>query len=146
MQPLIVKPFSDKIIADIQVHVREVRRMFEGRPCCDAGSPPSARFNRYHLHNPKVLVDYHQRPQLTRLASRIFGEPVKPSYVFLAMYTDKGICPGHTDRPQCRYTLDLCISQDKIWNIMVGEDANDKVGKPYRLREGEALAYSGSEQ
>lgn len=82
-------------------------------------------FIRTYAHNVPYFVGIHR--QLVDLASEIFGEPVKPSYSFLSMYRDDGICPLHIDRPQCRYTIDYLIrqTQPEPWPIRIGDPMSD---------------------
>lgn len=138
MEATVIRPFPEDFLTDIQTHLREARRLFEGTPYHDT------LFNRWFIHNPPSLKPYHL--DLERTASSVFGEPVKASYSFVSMYGAGGICPGHIDRPQCRYTIDLCVAQRRPWEIYVGEDRRDRVGKPYLLNPGEALCYSGTGQ
>lgn len=93
-------------------------------------------FYRIGVHNAPFLVDVHV--QLKETASAIFGEPVKPSYVWLSLYNENGVCPLHVDRPQCKYTIDYCIDQDEEWPIWVDD-------KPYVLRPNDALCFSGTD-
>jgi hypothetical protein len=83
-------------------------------------------FVRTYAHNVPFFVAIHR--QLVEFASSIFGEPVKPSYCFLSMYEDNGICPLHIDRPQCRYTIDYLIRQDQAepWPIHIGDHMTDE--------------------
>jgi len=78
-------------------------------------------FVRRYAHNVPYFVNIHR--QLTDFASEQFGEPLKPSYSFLSMYDDDGICPLHIDRPQCYRTIDYLIQQDQSepWPIRIGE-------------------------
>lgn len=82
-------------------------------------------FVRDYAHNVPFFVKIHR--QLADTATSIFGEPVKPSYSFLSMYKDNGICPLHIDRPQCRYTIDYLIrqTQPETWPILIGEHMTD---------------------
>ena len=82
-------------------------------------------FVRQYIHNPPFLVKIHK--QLQEFATEIFGEPVKPSYVFLSMYKEDGICPLHIDRPQCRYTIDYLIrqTQPEPWPICIAGHMSD---------------------
>jgi hypothetical protein len=82
-------------------------------------------FGRNYANNVPFFVKIHQ--QLTDLASDLFSEPVKPSYSYLSMYQDDGICPLHIDRPQCRYTIDYLIrqTQSEPWPILIGEHMSD---------------------
>lgn len=93
-------------------------------------------FYRIGIHSAPFLVEIH--PQLTEVASSIFGEPVKPSYVWLSLYNENGVCPFHTDRPQCKYTIDYCIDQDEEWPIWVDD-------KAYILLPNDALCFSGTD-
>jgi hypothetical protein len=83
-------------------------------------------FVRTYAHNVPFFMGIHR--QLMDFASDVFGEPVKPSYSFLSMYQDNGICPLHIDRPQCRYTIDYLVRQDQPdpWPIHIGDHMNDE--------------------
>ena len=83
-------------------------------------------FVRRWIHNVPYFVNIHQ--QLTEFASDLFGEKVKPSYSFLSMYQDNGVCPLHVDRSQCRYTIDYLIRQDQAdpWPIHIGDPMSDE--------------------
>ena len=83
-------------------------------------------FSRRCAHNVSIFQHLHN--QLTDFASEQFGEKVKPSYSFLSMYEDNGICPLHIDRDQCRYTIDYLIRQEQPepWPIYIGEPMSDK--------------------
>jgi hypothetical protein len=83
-------------------------------------------FVRRYAHNVPYFVNIHR--QLTEFASEQFGEPLKPSYSFLSMYDDNGICPLHIDRPQCYRTIDYLIQQDQAepWPIRIGEPMTDE--------------------
>jgi len=96
-----------------------------GTPLLSDENETDNRFNRRYAHNAPYLVNIHR--QLSNLASDIFGEKVKPSYVFLSIYNENGICPLHIDRPQCRYTIDYLIDEDvdKPWPIYVGPEMTD---------------------
>jgi len=82
-------------------------------------------FFRRCAHNVSIFQHLHN--QLTDFASEQFGEKVKPSYSFLSMYGDNGICPLHIDRDQCLYTIDYLIRQDhrEPWPIYIGEPMSD---------------------
>lgn len=83
-------------------------------------------FVRTYANDVPFFVKIHH--QLTDLASEIFGESVKPSYSFLSMYKNNGICPLHVDRPQCRYTIDYLIRQDQAepWPIHIADPMTDE--------------------
>jgi len=147
MIPTIISPlFAEKFFISLKESAEKARKAFEGSAYHEEGRPPESTFNRWQVHNPTFLQSLHHSRLITDMAERVFPEPVKPSYCFLSIYGPEGICPGHTDRPQCVYTIDLCVSQSRPWPIYVGEDADDKIGKPYILKENEALCYSGTGQ
>lgn len=83
-------------------------------------------FVRKYAHNVPFFVNIHR--QLVEFASKTFGEKVKPSYCFLSMYEDDGICPLHIDRPQCRYTIDYLIrsTHPGPWPIHIGNHMTDE--------------------
>jgi len=62
---------------------------------------------RYVVHNEGVARFFHQ--QLTATVAAIAGEPVKPSYVYLASYQPGAILKKHTDREQCEFSITLCL-------------------------------------
>ncbi len=62
---------------------------------------------RYVAHNEPVSQFFHG--QFAPLVSRIVGRTVKPSYVYFAGYEPGSDLPLHVDRPQCEYTLAMCI-------------------------------------
>jgi hypothetical protein len=94
-------------------------------------------FYRYYLHNPSFLKVMHKK--LLPLAQEKFNTELKMSYSFLSMYIKGiGICPLHTDRPQCRYSIDLCLDQISPWPIFIND-------VEYLLQPNEALLYSGVE-
>lgn len=93
-------------------------------------------FKRKGAHNLPFFIYIHK--QLEEVASEIFGEPVKASYNYLSLYNENGVCPFHTDRPQCKFTIDYCIDQDQTWDIYVDD-------KNYTLKPNDALCYSGTD-
>jgi hypothetical protein len=83
-------------------------------------------FSRFMAQN--VGIFQHIHGQLVDFVSEQFGQQVKPSYSFLSMYDDNGICPLHIDRDQCLYTIDYLIRQDdpKPWPIYIGQPISDE--------------------
>lgn len=141
MTPKIIRPFSDDILSDLNDHVNQVRRCFDwpGIPLHDKDHTESERMNRWCWHNLPLLKHLHHSRYLREMADDIFGEHVKPSYVFLSMYAPNGVVPLHTDRPQCYRTIDLQLSSDGVWPIYIDD-------KAYILEEGQAICYSGTGQ
>lgn len=128
--PLIARSLFDPI-----THEAIKKFLAERLPLNALGSPVDTdeaweddlqKFNRKWAHNVPYLVNIHR--QLTPWACEQFGEKVKPSYAFLSMYNDKGICPLHVDRPQCYRTIDYLIDcdVDELWPIYIGEPMTDE--------------------
>ncbi len=63
--------------------------------------------SRYVAHNDPVARFFHS--QLTTTVTAIAGEPVKPSYVYLASYQPGAVLRKHTDREQCEFSVTLCL-------------------------------------
>ena len=112
-------------------------------------------FFRKFVHNHPLLRVLHGN--MVEEASEIFGEKVKPSYVFLSMYfKGQGAVPLHIDRPQCYRTIDVCLNQEKVWPIYVNhtdkwsedkeeqEKIKNNAGE-YLLQPGDAVCYSGTD-
>jgi hypothetical protein len=62
---------------------------------------------RYVAYNDPVARFFHQ--QITAAISAFAGEPLKPSYVYLASYQPGAILEKHTDREQCDFSVTLCL-------------------------------------
>ena len=69
------------------------------------GDNQSAR--RYVAHNESVTRFFHS--QIATAVSEVVGEPVKPSYVYLASYLGGAELKKHTDREQCEFSVTLCL-------------------------------------
>jgi hypothetical protein len=94
-------------------------------------------FQRAGFYNDPFFKELHH--MIVDRFSTIIGENVRPSYCYTSMYfKGKGVCPEHVDRPQCAYTLDLCVNQNEAWPINVA-------GSNYILNQGDCLIYSGTE-
>lgn len=131
MKTYIDRPMVVKDLFDTETHKTIVRYINEFVPlfplAADRKDPDNpGKFGRRYAHNLPFLVNIHH--QLKEYASDLFGEKVKPSYVFLSMYDKGGRCPLHIDRPQCRYTIDYLIQQEasEPWPIHVGRQMTDK--------------------
>jgi hypothetical protein len=102
-----------------EVHQRMIAYLDEQVPYLSVGLDTD-NFTRRFMHNNPFFMHVHG--QLTEFASEMCGEKLKPSYSFLSMYDEHGICPLHIDRPQCYKTIDYLIRQspDEPWPIYVG--------------------------
>lgn len=100
---------------------------------------------RYAVHNDPVARFFHR--QLTRKISDVAGEPLKPSYVYLASYQSGAELKKHTDREQCEFSITLCLdfSPEPIlatpWPICL-QTPNSTVQVYQAL--GDGLAYRGT--
>lgn len=62
---------------------------------------------RYVAHNDPVARFFHE--QIADTVSRVVGEAIKPSYVYMACYLEGAELKKHTDRPQCEFSVTLCL-------------------------------------
>jgi hypothetical protein len=62
---------------------------------------------RYVAHNEPVTRFFHH--DITSTLSAVAGEPIKPSYVYLASYLSGAELMKHTDREQCEFSVTLCL-------------------------------------
>jgi len=89
-------------------HIAALRRYYRHairRGAIHLGDEQSSR--RYAAHNEPVVRFFHH--QLANTVAAIVGEAVKPSYVYLASYLSGAALPKHTDRPQCEFSVTLCL-------------------------------------
>jgi hypothetical protein len=95
-------------------------------------------FGRYVFTDP--LIDFYAN-KLILTARKIFNsETLLPSYSLFAHYEgNNASLYKHKDDNACTYTIDMCVYQNKTWDLWV-ED------KPYTLLENQALAYYGNDQ
>ena len=96
--PNLIHPFQ---IAALRRYYRhEIRR-----GAIRLGDYQSSR--RYVAHNESVARFFHL--QIANAVATIVGEPVKPSYVYLASYLSGAELKKHTDREQCEFSVTLCL-------------------------------------
>lgn len=96
--------------------------------------------HRLARHNDPLAVLLHG--QLTPSVQEELGVPIKPSYSFMASYLDGAVLKPHTDREQCKYTLDLCVEDSGgggPWPLYVSD-------QEVLLESGDAVLYLGCEQ
>ncbi|MGA8272230.1 MAG: hypothetical protein WB919_11780 [Candidatus Sulfotelmatobacter sp.] len=89
-------------------HLAALRRYYRHairRGAIPLGDEQSPR--RYVAHNEPVARYFHH--QIAHAVSAIAGEPVKPSYVYLASYQGGAELKKHTDREQCEFSVTLCL-------------------------------------
>lgn len=89
-------------------HIAALRRYYRYRIRTGAialGDGQSSR--RYAAYNDPVARFFHE--QITTPLSVVAGEPVKPSYVYLASYLSGAELKKHIDREQCEFSITLCL-------------------------------------
>jgi hypothetical protein len=89
-------------------HVAALRRYYRylirtGGICL--GDRQSSR--RYVAHNEGVARFFHHL--IAPTLSRVAGERLKPSYVYLASYLSGAELSRHTDREQCEFSITFCL-------------------------------------
>ena len=90
------------------LHIAALRRYYRYRIRTGAiplGDGQSSR--RYAAYNDPVARFFHQ--QIAIPLSVVAGEPVKPSYVYLASYLSGADLKKHIDREQCEFSITLCL-------------------------------------
>lgn len=135
MEPYVIKNFFSEDLMDL---LRFQVSVFKSEAGPGVGVENDREvFFRKQVHNPHLFRALHAL--MKKRACETFGEEVKPSYVFVSMYDDdRAICPLHTDREQCKYTIDLCLDQKEPWEIFINDVA-------YLLEPGDAVVYSGTD-
>ena len=106
-------PFREKGYAPLgslihPFHVAALRRYYRyliRSGAIELGDRQSAR--RYVAHNEPVARFFHH--QISGVLSAVAGEPLKPSYVYLASYLSGAELKKHTDREQCEFSVTLCL-------------------------------------
>lgn len=94
----VIQPFN---LAALRRYYRHLIRRGRIR----LGDEQSSR--RYVAHNEPVARYFHH--QISNVVSRVVGEPVKPSYVYVASYLGGAELKKHIDRVQCEFSVTLCL-------------------------------------
>lgn len=127
-------------------HVAALRRYYRflirtGR--MELGDKQSLR--RYVAYNDSVARFFHH--QITATLSVVAGEPLKPSYVYLASYLGGAELKKHIDREQCEYSVTFCLDfspepmRETSWPIRL--DTPRGTATVYQAL-GDGLAYRGT--
>lgn len=135
MEPIIYRNFFS---SDLVVALKAQTKLFKGPYGALSGVREERKvFFRKEVHSHAIFKALHFH--MIDRANEIFREAVKPSYCFVAMYDDeRSICPLHTDRPQCKFTIDVCLDHGEPWELFVND-------QPYVLNPGDAVCYSGTD-
>src|SRR5437879_2761536 len=127
-------------------HLAALRRYYRYMIRCGKihlGDGQSPR--RYVAHNEGVARFFHH--QIANTISAIVGQPVKPSYVYLASYLSGAELKKHTDREQCEFSVTLCLDfspeplKDTSWPILL-DTPKGQITVSQAL--GDGLVYCGS--
>ena len=100
---------------------------------------------RYVAYNEPVARYFHH--QLAPTLSAVAGDKLRPSYVYLASYLSGAELKKHVDRPQCEFSVTLCLDFSPEpdlatpWPIRL-ETPNGTVTVYQGL--GDGLAYRGT--
>jgi hypothetical protein len=100
---------------------------------------------RYAAYNEPVARFFHEH--IAKMIATVAGEPIKPSYVYLASYLSGAELKKHTDREQCEFSVTLCLdfspepALQTPWPIEL--DTSDGTLKVYQAL-GDGLAYRGT--
>lgn len=151
------KLFDDDVLHELQRLISQLEHR-------DAPRDELLTFGRFVKWDLPYVTDLQHR--VTDRVSELVGEAVEPSYNFLSLYKEMGVCHVHMDAPFAKWTVDYCIEQSAMWPIHFsqvvpwpedwmnpGNDwqeaiKNDPANKfvSYEMNEGEALIFSGSSQ
>lgn len=95
-------------------------------------------FGRYSFYD-NMIDEYANN--LIGFARGLFdSKTLIPSYSLFAHYEGENAkLWKHIDDNACTYTIDMCVYQSEPWDLWVE-------GKPYLLKENQALAYYGNDQ
>ena len=103
--------------------------------------------NRFFASREPLTYFFQQ--QLTDLISDIAGEPLKPSFSFLASYRPGAELKPHRDREQCYYAMSVLLDHgqpDDVSNWPIYMQApGEKSGEAVRAALGDGVLYFGEE-
>ena len=127
-------------------HVAALRRYYRyliRTGAIQLGDRQSAR--RHVAYNEPVARFFHR--QIATTLSAVAGEPLKPSYVYMASYLSGAELKKHIDREQCEFSVTLCLdfSPEPVlatpWPIRL-DNPTGTVAVHQAL--GDGLAYRGT--
>jgi hypothetical protein len=127
-------------------HIAALRRYYRhlirtGKIRLGDGQSP----RRYVAYNEPVARFFHR--QIVARLSTVAGDPLKPSYVYMASYLSGAELKKHTDREQCEFSVTLCLdfspepALETPWPIRL-----DTPGGTVTVHQalGDGLAYRGT--
>lgn len=157
LKPFLIKNFFDA--TELMPIQRYLQRLKESQNMAQ----DSKLFNRLCAIDDPLSMKLHHT-HAWEVARRVFPEELKPSYSFISLYEKEGVCPLHIDRPQCYYTIDVCINQAKPWPLYVNSqekflsypiylerqyetalvDEVKATSTEFLMNPGDAICYSGT--
>jgi hypothetical protein len=118
----------------------DIRNFLESYPKDQMNFDP--QLGRYMLTH-SVIDTYAEK--LLPVARELFESPtLLSSYSLFAHYEGASASLfRHVDDNACTYTIDMCVYQNKPWDLGVNYNNEDRY---YTLQENEALVYYGNDQ
>lgn len=105
----------------------------------------NGKSNQYSAHREPLAEWIHQF--VADILRPAFPVEVKPSYSYLSIYQGGATLERHTDRPQCEFTVSLCVDAStgaEGWPLYV-ESPVDNALIEVHLRLGDAIIFKGRE-
>lgn len=142
----------------------QIRHLIKGFAKQDVSLYEMLTFGRAIVHDQSLLDEI--QTDLAGQVSEWVGEQVEPSYNFISLYNNLGVCRPHMDAPSAKWTIDYCIEQSAPWPIHFSQvrawpedwscDEGDWENRiktdpgnhflPHILQEGGAILFGGSSQ
>jgi hypothetical protein len=127
--------FDNQYFIDLRDSLREIRNSEVVRYDVELGR---LGVREYEYENINPLKKSHE--MLLGLARQIFSPTAIPSYSLYATYRGfRANLPYHVDDNACTYTIDLCLSQETPWPIVIEDES-------FILEENQAVCYYGEDQ
>jgi hypothetical protein len=93
----------------------ELQAFVEGLSMGELERHEALRFGRTVVHDAPLCGRLHER--MTERIGFEVGEAVEPTYTFVSLYNNLGVCQVHMDAPIAKWTVDYCIAQTAVWPI-----------------------------
>lgn len=130
--------FSADVLIEISKYYSE---------CVSEGWLPlgDGQSERYWKHNDEI--GRRLQELLLPLVLQVVRQPIMPSYTYFTHYVHGATLPSHVDRPQCKYTLSLCLDfpdsakRRAPWPLCLHSGPSEVV--ELNLRRGQAVLYRG---
>lgn len=132
--PILIKNFYSHDLVEL------AQKQLDAIKTTQLSETDNAEFNRFYYHDHPFFVALHELQQ--KRVQKILNRELRRSYCFASMYfAGTGKCPKHTDRPQCKYTVDVCFNQKEPWPFFVESPQLHK----FSMEPGDAIILSGTE-